>query len=178
MITISWRAAGVAAAALLCAALAGCAPELNWREVPGKDGAYSVLLPAKPATHSRSVDLDGLKVEMDMTGAAVGELSFAVASAHIPDATQRATALAAMQTAMLRNIGADSHSEKPVILKGGAQATEIVASGKGLRDGRALQMYGRFAIRGERVYQAVAVGPQDALSPEAADTFLTSLSLR
>ncbi len=176
MTTTSRRTAS--AAALLCATLAGCAPELNWREVPGKDATYSVLLPAKPASHSRTVDLNGLSVEMDMTGAEVGELSFAVASARIPDPAQQATALVAMQTAMLRNIGATQHSEKRVTLKGGVQASEIVASGKAARDGRALQMYARFATRGDRIFQAVAVGPQDRLSPEAADTFLTSLSLR
>ncbi len=176
--TIPTKALRSAAATLLCVTLAGCSPDLNWREVHGSDGAFTVLLPAKPATHTREVDLNGLKVDMNMTGAAVGELSFAVASARLPDAAQRAAALAAMQAAMLRNIGAANHSEKPVTLKGGAQAIEVVASGKSARGGKSLQMHARFAERGDRVYQAVAVGPQEQLSSEAADTFLASLSLR
>lgn len=165
-------------AGLLCAALVACAPDLNWREVRTDDAHCSILLPAKPATHARSVNLDGLKVEMQMTGAAVDDLSFTVASARIPDAAQRVPALAAMQVAMLRNIGAASHDEKRVTLKGGVEATEVVASGQNARDGKKLLMHARFAIYGDRVYQAVALGPQDKLSPEAADTFLGSLSLR
>lgn len=166
------------AAALACTVLAACSPELNWREVRGDDAHYLVLLPAKPATHARTVDLNGLKVEMRMTGAAVGDLSFAVASAHLPDAAQRTAALTAMQTAMLRNIGAATHSEKRVTLTGGTPATEVMAKGRSARDGQPLVMHARFAMHGERVFQAVALGPQDKLSPEAAETFLASLSLR
>ncbi len=168
----------IVAAALLCAALTACAPELNWREVRADDAHYSVLLPSKPATHARTVDLDGLTVEMSMTGAAVDELSFVVASARIPDAARQPAALAAMQTAMLRNIRALTHSEKPVTLKGSVQATEIVASGQTERDGRPVQMQARFAAYGDRVYQAVVLGPKEKLSPEATETFLGSLSLR
>lgn len=166
------------AAVLLCIALTGCAPELNWREVRVDDAQYSVLLPAKPATHARTVDLNGLNVEMSMTGAAAGELSFAVASARIPDAIQQTQALAAMQEAMLRNIQASVHSKKPVTLKGGVPATEVSARGQAARSGLPLTMHARFAAHGDRVYQAVALGPQDKLSAEAAETFLSSLSLR
>ncbi len=166
------------AAILVCAALSACAPELNWREVHGNDAHFTVLLPSKPATHAREIDLGGLKVEMSMTGAAVDELSLVVASAQVAEASQRAAALAAMQQAMLRNIRATKHTKKAVTLKGGAPATEIVAEGQAARDGRTLVMHARFAARGERVYQAVALGPRDKLSAEAAETFLGSLALR
>ncbi len=174
---IPTRGSRAFAAGLLCAVLAACAPELNWREVRGDDARFSVLLPSKPTTHARTVDLNGLKVEMRMTGAAVGDVSFVVASARIADAAQRTAALAAMQVAMLNNIGAATHSEKPVTLKGGAPASEVVARGQAARGGRALLMHARFAAHGDHVYQAVAIGPQDKLSTEAADTFLDSLSL-
>lgn len=167
-----------AAAALVCATLAACAPELNWREVHGNDARYTVLLPSKPATHARKVDLGGLKVEMSMTGAAVDELSFVVASARIPDAAQRAAALSAMQQAMLQNIRATRHTEKTVMLKGGVAAMEIVADGQAARDGRPLVMHARFAAHEDRVFQAVALGPRDKLSAEAVETFLGSLLLQ
>jgi hypothetical protein len=83
-----------------------------------------------------------------------------------------------MQQAMLRNIQATSHREKPVTLKGGVPATEVEAYGKNQRDGQPLAMMARFAVHGDRVYQAVALGPPDRLSAEAAETFLDSLSLR
>ncbi len=175
---ISQKSLRLLGAALLCALLAACAPELNWREVRSDDAHCLVLLPAKPASHSRTINLGGLNVDMHMTGAAVDDLSFAVASARIPDAAQRTAALAAMQAAMLRNIGATSHNEKSVTLKGGVPANEVVAVGQSARNGKKLQMYARFAVQGDRVYQAVAIGPQDQLTPEAADTFLGSLSLQ
>ncbi len=172
------RSRQVAAAATLVLALAACSPSLNWREVRGADAPYSVLLPAKPASHSRTVALGDLKVEMSMTAAEVDDMNFAVASARIDDASKRETALATMQRAMLRNIGAEQHSEKKVVLDGGVPATEIEASGRAARNGRTLLLRARFAIHGERVYQAVAIGPKDQLTPEASDTFLSSFKLR
>lgn len=166
------------AVALLCGALTGCAPELNWREVRGDDAHFSALMPAKPATHARTINLDGLNVEMRMTGAAVDDLSFVVASVRIADASQRSAALAAMQQAMLRNIGATRHTDKAVTLKGGTPATEVIAEGRAASSGKPLLMHARFAITGDRVYQAIALGPQDQLSPEAAETFLGSLSVQ
>ncbi len=175
--TILTQGLRMMAAGLLCASLTACAPELNWREVRGDDAHFSVLLPSKPATHTRTIDLDGQTVEMSMTGGAVGELSFVVASARIPDAARQPAALAAMQTAMLHNIRASTHTEKTVNLKGGVPATEVSASGQAASDGRPLQMQARFATYRDRVYEAVALGPKDKLSPEAAETFLASLSL-
>ncbi len=167
-----------ALAALLCIALAGCSPSLNWREVRGNDAPYSVLLPAKPSSFARTVDLNGLKVEMSMTGAEVDDMNFVVASARITDAAQREAALATMQQGMLRNIGAERHTEKKVMLDGGIPATEIEASGRAGRDGRPMLLRARFAIHGEHVYQAVALGPGSQLSPETAETFLSSFKPR
>jgi len=162
--------------ALLLSALVGaCSPTFNWREVRGSDAPYTVLLPAKPASFMRPVNLGGLKVEMSMTAAEVDDVSFAVASAKVPDAAQRPLALEAMQQAMLRNIGSQTHAAKPVTLKGGVAATEVTAFGQA--GGTALALHARFAVHGERVYQAVALGPRAHLSDEQAETFLTSFTL-
>ena len=158
--------------ALLVLALAACSPALNWREVRGSDAPYVVLLPAKPASFARPVDLGGIKVEMNMTAAEVDDVNFAVATAKIADAAQRQAALAAMQAAMLRNIGSDKHSEKAVTLKGGVPATEVVASGKA--GNTPLVLHARFVMHGDRVYQVIALGPAARLSDETADTFLSS----
>ncbi len=161
--------------ALLVFALAACNPALNWREVHGGDAPYVVLLPAKPTSFARPVDLGGIKVEMNMTAAEVDDVNFAVASAKIADAAQRQAALTTMQAAMLRNIGSDKHSEKAVTLKGGVPATEIVASGKA--GNTPLVLHARFVMHGEYVYQAIALGPATKLSDETADTFLSSFIL-
>ena len=161
--------------ALLALALAACSPTLNWREVRGNDAPYVVLLPAKPTSFARPVDLGGIKVDMNMTAAEVDDVNFAVASAKIADPSQRQAALAAMQAAMLRNIGSTQHSEKAVTLNGGVPATEVVASGKA--GNTALVLHARFVLHGEHVYQAIALGPQGKLSDETADTFLSSFVL-
>ncbi len=172
-------------AILLAVTLAACSPELNWREVRGTDAPYVVLLPAKPTSFARQVDLGGIRVEMSMTAAEVNEVSFALATAKVEDANQRRAALAAMQAAMLRNIGSQTHTEKTVMLKGGVSATEIIATGSPGQPGQpaaagrpVLALYARFAIHGDRVYQAIALGPRDQLSNETADTFLSSFVLQ
>jgi hypothetical protein len=164
--------------ALLALALAACSPSLNWREVRGSDAPYVVLLPAKPSSFARTIDLGGIKVEMSMTAAEVDDVNFAVAHAKVADASQRQAALAAMQAAMLRNIGSAQHSEKPVMLKGGVPATEVLATGNaGNAAKTALVLHARFAVHGDHVYQAIALGPAAKLSDETADTFLSSFVL-
>lgn len=172
------RFAVAAAAILLLATLPACNPTLNWREVRGSDAPYVVLLPAKPSSHTRTVDLGGLKVELSMTAAEVDDVSYAVASARIADASQRKAALAAMQAAMLRNIGSEKHQQRAVVLDGGVPAVEVVAAGRAGRDRRPVAMHARFAEHGERIYQAIALGPGERLSAEAADTFLSSFKIR
>lgn len=164
------------ALSLLVLVLAACSPALNWREVHGSDAPYVVLLPAKPSSFTRPVRLGELQVEMSMTAAEVDDVNFAVASAKIADAAQRPAALAAMQAAMLRNIGSAQHSEKAVTLKGGIPATEVVATGRA--GNSAVTLHARFVMHGEYVYQAIALGPAARLSDETAETFLTSFVLR
>ncbi len=170
-----WYAAWLLA---ILSILSACSPALNWREVRGSEAPYTVLLPAKPASFARPVDLGGFTVEMAMTAAEVDDMNFAVASARITDPAQRQAALAAMQAAMLRNIGSTGHTEKAVTLKGGVPATEVVATGKARNQAQvALTLHARFAMHGDRVYQVIALGPVAQLSDETADTFLSSFVL-
>lgn len=154
----------------------GCSPALNWREVRDGDAGYTVLLPAKPASFERSVDLDGLRVMMHMTAAEANDTSFAVATAVIDDASQQTKALAAMQTAMIRNIQGTITEQKTLRMKNGINALQIRATGQTARGGKPLVLFALFLTQGKRVFQVVALGPQDKLDAETADTFLRSLS--
>ncbi|AMO98462.1 putative transmembrane protein [Collimonas arenae] len=100
---------------LLCAVLllGACSPKFNWREVRGKDASYSVLLPAKPATFARQIDLDGTQVTMTMTAAKVDDMVFAVGSATLPDAAKAQAALGAMKTALVKTSTVPSRRRKP-----------------------------------------------------------------
>jgi hypothetical protein len=156
-------------------ACTGCSPNFNWREVQGTDPSYTVLLPAKPSTHSRAIDLDGLKVTMTMTAAETDDINFAIASIKIDDAAQRHAALLAMQKAMLQNIHGDVAEQKVVALKDGTTMTEIHATGK-TSTGRPLSLFARFGEHGQDVFQVVALGSSDNLTSEIADTFLSSFT--
>ena len=156
-------------------ACTGCSPSFNWREVQGTEPSYTVLLPAKPASHSRTIDLDGLKVTMTMTATETDDINFAVASINVEDDLQRHAAILAMQKAMLQNIHGDVTQQKVVALKDGITMTEIHATGKA-STGRPLSLFARFGEHGHDVFQVVTLGPSDKLTSEIADTFLSSFT--
>jgi hypothetical protein len=153
----------------------GCSPNFNWREVQGTDPSYTVLLPAKPSSHSRTVDLDGLRVTMTMTAAETDDVNFAVASIKVDDESQRHAALLTMQKAMLQNIHGDVVQQKVITLKDGTAMTEIHATGK-TSAGRPLSLFARFGEHGHNVFQVIALGPSDKLTSDIADTFLPSFT--
>jgi hypothetical protein len=161
---------------MIVLALTACSPSLNWREVHNIDGRYSVLLPAKPASHERPVNLGDLKIMMQMTAAEADEMSFAVASATIESDAQRKAALTLMQQAMVKNISGNVTQQRTLKLKDGTEAIETQASGTTGR-GREMSLFARFVIKDQRVYQAVALGPKDRLTAEIAETFLSSFAL-
>jgi hypothetical protein len=155
---------------LLLAALAACSPDYNWRQVQNADAAFSALFPAKPSSHAREVNLDGIRTNMSMTAAEVEGALFAVGSTTLSSPALVQPALGAMKTAMVRNINGTIASEKTV--PGPAPYDELVANGS--RNGRPVQLTARFAARNLRVYQAVVIGAPQDLPAEAIDTFLSS----
>lgn len=155
---------------LLLAALAGCSPDYNWREVQNADAAFSALFPAKPSSHAREINLDGIRTSMSMTAAEVNGALFAVGSTELASPALVQPALNAMKTAMVRNIGGTVASERNVA--GAIPYSELVANGS--RNGQPVQMTARFAARNQRVYQAVVIGAPQALPADTVETFLSS----
>lgn len=163
--------------------LAGCSPSLNWRQVQGVDAPFVVLLPAKPATLSRAIDLDGIRVTMSMTAAEVDGVTFAVGAVVLPDPALAPKALQAMKLALVRNINGSIQSEQATAAAqsvGTSSSVDIVATGSIGRSNEAARLLARFAARDRRVYQAVIVGrssAMDGIGADAADTFFTSFKL-
>jgi hypothetical protein len=166
------------------ASLAGCSPEHDWREIRADDAAFMVMLPAKPARMTRAIDLDGLKLDMTMVGAQAREVAYTVGAVVLPDAgdATRERALAAMRTAMLRNIGGTERASRAVRIArvdpsgqrtGTVEGLEVEADGR-MRD-RAATLLARFVGIDDRAWQAVVLGP----SPDRdhAALFLESLKL-
>lgn len=163
------------------AVLAACSPDYNWREVRAHDAGYQVLLPQRPAQSTREVRLGEVKASMAMRHAQVGQTTFAVAVAALPDATEatRSKAVAAMRTGMVRNIDGRETASRPVTVdvvddagrsRERLEATEIEAAGA--LNGAAATMLARFAAREARAYQWLVLGP--AIDREQAAVFLES----
>ena len=129
------------------------------------------MFPDKPSSHTRNIDVGGMKVDMTMTAVDIDGITFAVGSAEAPDAAQALAALPAMKTALINNIGAKIKSEK-------ASATTIDIDAAGLRKGTPMRLTGHFEARGPRFYQVIVLGPEAQLSQENIDMFLTSFKLQ
>ena len=157
--------------ATLALALAACSPKYDWREVRGQGAKYVVMLPAKPASFTRDINLGGSRVPMTMTAAEVDRVSFAVATAELPNAAHASAALAAMKKTMVANIRGQVRQEKPVP---GSTAIEVEAVGVSHSDNSPQMMLARFLTRDKRVYQLVVIGPAAAVQREQADIFFAS----
>jgi hypothetical protein len=172
------------ATVVVSALLAACSPEHDWREIRAEDGGFVVTLPAKPATLTRRIDLDGLRVDMTMVGAQVRDIAYTVGAVTLPDADDavRERALATMRAAMVRNIGGTERASRPVTVTlidaagqpvGTVTGVEVEATGR-MRD-REATLVARFAGTGAGAWQAVVLGTGP--DRDHAQTFLESLKL-
>ncbi|ASU40895.1 hypothetical protein hmeg3_23045 [Herbaspirillum sp. meg3] len=159
---------------LICALalLAACSPKYNWREAHGDKVQFTVLLPAKPASFSRQIDLNGIAVAMTMTAAEIDDVTFAVGAAELADAAQAPQALASMRTALINNIGGTARATPIPGKTEGAQALDVVATG--VARGRPMVLMARLIAKDKRIYQVLIVGEEKAVTPENIETFFTS----
>lgn len=160
---------------LLALALCACDPHYNWRDYRSHDAPYTVLMPGKPATHTRDVQLGDVAVGMTMTAAEVDGVVFAVGSAQLAAAAQAPAALQAMQTALVRNIGA---AARPAAVAGPGAGATVSVEAQGMRNGVPTLLIGRFIARDRRIYQVVVIGPARHVDREQATTFLDSFKLQ
>jgi hypothetical protein len=167
------------AAALALAALAGCSPTLDWREVRPPGSHAQALFPCKPASHARTVTLAGAAVEMSMYACAVSQVSYALAFADMVDpalVTPALEELARSARAHLASSGAPGASS-PLAVAGATpnpRSASWTLSGR-LPDGRLVNERLALFAWGTRVYQATAVG--ERLDASALETFFASLKV-
>ncbi len=164
--------------------LAGCSPEHDWREIRADDAGFRVMLPARPATMTRPINLEGLALDMTMHGAQAREVAYTVGTIVLPDASAatRDRALASMRAAMLRNIGGTERASRAVRVArvdpsgeriGEIDAVEVEATGR-MRE-RDAALIARFVGLGAQAWQAVVLGPSP--DREQAALFLESLKI-
>lgn len=173
----------VLSAALGSLLLAACSPQFNWRDYSSEHAPYRVMFPDKPSTHTRRIDLDGLKVDMTMTAAEVNGATFAVGTAEAPDAARAEAALAAMKTALVKNIGATIKSEKvgkasAAAGSASAHSAAIDIEASGIQKGEPMRLVGHFESRNKRFYQVIVMGKEKDLTRENVDMFMSSFKLQ
>lgn len=154
-----------------------CSPKYDWRDFHSKDAPFTVLFPGLPSMQTRMIDLDGVQVNMTMTASSVDGTTFAVGSAQLTDPAMTQTALIAMKTALLKNIGAkteemSNEANAAVRLK---PAFEVEASGT--QNGIPIQLTGHFIAQDTRIYQVIVMGKAKQVSREDIDMFLDSFRL-
>jgi hypothetical protein len=164
-------------------ALAACSPKYNWRDYASPDAPYRVMFPGKPASYTRSVDLDGMRVDMTMTATEVEGAMYAVGTAQAPDPARAQAALAAIKTALLRNIGATSTRESSaasaLVTNGTANdAASSDVTADGVLNGVKMRLVGHFEARGKRIYQVVVMGPAKSVEAEPTEQFVSSFKLQ
>lgn len=158
-------------------AFSACSPKFDWRDYHSNDAPFTVLFPGVPATQTRMIDLDGVQVSMTMTASSVDGTTFAVGSAQLTDTAMTKTALIAMKTALLKNIGAkteetSNEANAAVRLK---PSFEIEASG--MQNGAPVQLIGHFIAQDKRIYQVIVMGKEKQVSRENIDMFMDSFRL-
>ena len=158
-----------ALALLLALGLSACSPKYDWRDYRSNDAPYAVLFPGKPATQTRAIKLDQLEVGMTMTAAEVDDVIFAVGSAQLPDAALAPAAVAAMQTALMNNIGAS--------VAGNKSAAAGTLDVEGRRNGEPVRLIGRFVAKDKRIYQVIVMGSAKNMVQDHVDTYLSSFKL-
>jgi hypothetical protein len=164
-------------------ALAACSPKYNWRDYVSPDAPYRVMFPGKPASYTRNVDLDGMRVDMTMTATEVEGAMYAVGTAQAPDAARAQAALEAVQTALLRNIGAtnthDASASAAAVANGKAgDASSSDISADGILNGVKMRLVGHFEAHGKRIYQVVVMGPAKSVEADPAEQFISSFKVQ
>jgi hypothetical protein len=168
--------------ALAAGVLTACSPTANWRDYSSQEAPFRVMFPDKPTVHKRSIDIAGMPVEMTMTAVDVNGTMFAVGSAEAPDAAKAQAALAAMKTALVRNIGATVTKEKSTAAAAASgtnrtQNASLDIEAAGVQNGTPMKLIGHFESRDKRFYQVIVMGKAKSISPEQADQFMSSFKL-
>jgi hypothetical protein len=170
--------AGAQTLVLLCAALAACAPELDWRELSMPEGRFAVLLPGKARQESRTLNTAVGALTMTMFAFSLKQGSMGVAYTDYPAAALAADhgreQVDAARDALLRNVGGGVRSEEDISVEG-LPGRQVYAEGRA--GGQAALLKARFVVAGTRLYQIAYVGEHDGLAMADIDMFLASFRL-
>jgi len=160
----------------LMAALSGCAPALDWREVrPGGSGV-TALFPCRPEKRERAVRLAGADLRMQMHSCDAAGSTFSLAFVDAGEPGRVEPLLAALQASAATNIGGTPRTEPFTPPGATPNPNSVLLRLQGrLPDGRTVTEQAAFFVRGVRVYQATAIG--ETLPEEAMRSFFGAIKL-
>ncbi|MGZ5780293.1 MAG: hypothetical protein ACXWIN_04965 [Burkholderiaceae bacterium] len=139
------------------------------------------MLPAKPASFSRLINLNGQQVMMTMIASEVDGVTYAVGTATLPDVEKAHMALSSMKSGLVKNIAGTIKLEKSSEDKAaGTTSIEIDAFGTSSANNNAqsMRLIAQFVAKDKHVYQVAMIGPEKAITRDAIDTFFTSFKMR
>ncbi|HEY5293379.1 MAG TPA: hypothetical protein VIJ43_13810 [Burkholderiales bacterium] len=170
--------AGAQTLVLLCAALAACTPELDWRELSVPEGRFAVLLPGKARRESRVLNTAAGALTMTMYSFSLKQGTMGVAYTDYPAAAlapeRSREQVDAARDALLRNIQGDVRLEQDIGIAG-FPGRQVYAEGRAGAEGALLKA--RFVVVGSRLYQIAYVGARNGVAMADVDMFLTSFKL-
>lgn len=176
MISKSFSVRRRAAAWAACAAVAGCSPALNWRDVRPEGSDLQALFPCKPSGPTRKVPLAGAEVAMTILACDAAGMTFALTVTDVGDATRVGPALDALAQLAAGNLQATEPAATSALQVPGstphAESRRLRLAGH-RPDGSAIEAHAVLFSRGTHVYQATVLGTRTPA--EAVDTFFGSL---
>lgn len=168
---------GALLASLSALACAACAPALNWREVRPEGGAVVALLPCKPDRLTRTLDVAGSPVAVEVLACSAQGSTWALTSADVGDAARVDPALIQLRRARSANLGGKEVAISAVSLPGmapSAQAVRLRVEG-GRPDGQAVSEEALLFAVGTRVFHAAVLGGSP--DAEALSNFFSNLKI-
>lgn len=166
------------AAVLLAAAVAACAPALDWRDVRPDDAALVALFPCKPERNTRRVMLAGSEVALQLLGCRADGTTWGLSTADLGDESRVSAALADLRGARSRNLAGRESGADPRQLAGMGpfdRALRFRVAGQ-RADGSELTEESLVFSHGTRVFHAAALGGTP--SAEALESFFGGLRLQ
>jgi len=164
--------------ALLLAALAGCSPALDWREVRVDEAALKAQFPCRPERRVREVPIEGIPVRMEMVTCTADGTTYAASHFAVRDPAAVSSAMDAVKAASVSNLGGSPPKTSAFQLVGmtpNPSAARLDLTGR-RPDGEVVDLHSAYFSRGLRIYQLSVLGK--APPAHAVDTFFAGLAFR
>lgn len=149
--------------------VSACSPDYNWRQVAVADGGVSAFFPDRTVTQSKPINFDGHDLDFALTSAVVGDASFTIAHAVLPQALRddpkRSQAFAQAVVASLhRNLGVEPAADLP------DNGSAFVINGQTPQG--AVQIAAAVWLTKNALVEALVTAPAASFPTDAANEFL------